>query len=83
MSATEYQAQYQGYVSAVEQRLLQLCDQYLPDSARIGQAARYSLLGGGKRVRAVLTMASCEVCGKTRPWRWITPAPWKCCTAIR
>lgn len=64
MATTEYQARYQGYVSAVEQRLLQLCDQYLPASARIGQAARYSLLGGGKRVRAVLTMASCEVCGK-------------------
>lgn len=64
MPTTEYQARYQGYVSAVEQRLLQLCDQYLPDTARIGQAARYSLLGGGKRVRAVLTLAACEVCGR-------------------
>ena len=63
MSTTEYQARYQEYVSAVEQRLLQLCDQYLPDTARIGQAARYSLLGGGKRVRAVLTLAACKVCG--------------------
>ena len=64
MLTTDYQARYQGYVSAVETRLVQLCDEYLPETARIGQAARYSLLGGGKRVRAVLTMASCEVCGQ-------------------
>lgn len=64
MQNTEYQARYQAYVSAVEQRLEELCDKYLPEQARIGQAARYSLLGGGKRVRAVLTLASCEVSGK-------------------
>lgn len=64
MLTTDYQARYQGYVSAVETRLVQLCDEYLPNTARISQAARYSLLGGGKRVRAVLTLACCEVCGK-------------------
>lgn len=64
MQTMEYQAQYQAYVSAVEQRLLALCDLYLPETARIGQAARYSLLGGGKRVRAVLALASCAVSGK-------------------
>nr|WP_317401579.1 farnesyl diphosphate synthase [uncultured Gemmiger sp.] len=64
MQNTEYQVRYQAYVSAVEQRLQELCDKYLPEQARIGQAARYSLLGGGKRVRAVLTLASCEVGGK-------------------
>lgn len=64
MQTIEYKTQYQAYVSAVEQRLLALCDAYLPETARIGQAARYSLLGGGKRVRAVLTLASCAVCGK-------------------
>lgn len=64
MQNTEYQARYQAYVSTVEQRLKELCDKYLPEQARIGQAARYSLLGGGKRVRAVLTLASCEVSGK-------------------
>ena len=64
MLTTDYRAQYQKYVSAVEQRLLQLCDEYFPDTARIGQAARYSLLGGGKRVRGVLALAACEVCGK-------------------
>lgn len=64
MQTNDYKAQYQAYVSAVEQRLVVLCDQYLPETARIGQAARYSLLGGGKRVRAVLTLASCAVNGK-------------------
>lgn len=64
MPSNDYTAQYKAYVSAVERRLLELCDLYLPESARIGQAARYSLLGGGKRVRAVLTLASCEISGK-------------------
>lgn len=64
MQSTDYQAQYQAYTTAVEQRLHVLYDQYLPEKARIGQAARYSLLGGGKRVRAVLTLASCAVAGK-------------------
>lgn len=64
MQKMDYQAQYQTYVSVVEQRLNELCDKYLPRQARIGQAARYSLLGGGKRVRAVLALAACEVCGK-------------------
>ena len=64
MQKMDYQAQYQTYVSVVEQRLNELCDKYLPQQARIGQAARYSLLGGGKRVRAVLALAACEVCGK-------------------
>lgn len=59
----EYQTQYAAWAAATEQRLLTLCDQYLPACARIAQAARYSLLGGGKRVRAVLTLAACELAG--------------------
>lgn len=64
MLTLDYKAQYQTYAGAVEKRLLELCDDYLPDTARIGQAARYSLLGGGKRVRGVLTLACCAVNGK-------------------
>lgn len=63
-TTADYEAVYQNYVSAVEQRLLVLCNAYLPEQSRIGQAARYSLLGGGKRVRAVLTLACCAVNGK-------------------
>ena len=31
--------------------------------ARVSEAARYSLLGGGKRVRAVLCIAACDMLG--------------------
>lgn len=49
--------------SRAEQRLNELCDVYLPVKAQISQAARYSLLGGGKRVRAVLVLAACQLAG--------------------
>ena len=54
MEQERYQQQYKAFVQQAEQRLNELCDVYLPVKAQISQAARYSLLGGGKRVRAVL-----------------------------
>ena len=60
MTQEAYKARYDAYVVLTEQRLKTLCDEYLPVAARISQAARYSLLGGGKRVRAVLVLAACE-----------------------
>lgn len=63
MTCEADQAQYRAYVTMTEQRLQVLCDRYLPQSTRIGQAARYSLLGGGKRVRAVLVFAACHLAG--------------------
>lgn len=63
MNRTEYQRQYAAYVAAAEQRLKELCDLYLPEQAEIARAARYSLLGGGKRVRAVLTLAAAALAG--------------------
>ena len=41
-----------------------LCDRYLPESSLTARAARYSLFGGGKRVRAVLVQAACETAGR-------------------
>ena len=35
------------------------------DRERLRQAMRYSLLAGGKRVRPILTLASCEAVGGT------------------
>ena len=63
MTQEAYKARYNTYVALTEQRLKTLCDEYLPVAARISQAARYSLLGGGKRVRAVLVLAACELSG--------------------
>lgn len=63
MTNEEYKAQYGAFVQLTEDRLQTLCDRYLPAAARISQAARYSLLGGGKRVRAVLVLAACRLAG--------------------
>ena len=58
-----YQQQYAAYLSAANQALEACAQQYLPEESRVCQAARYSLLGGGKRVRAVLVMAVCDMLG--------------------
>lgn len=63
MTHEEYRALFSDWAQMTEDRLAQLCDAYLPATAEIGQAARYSLLGGGKRIRAVLTLAACQLSG--------------------
>ena len=63
MTQQQYKETAQAWAQRTEQRLAELCDEYLPQDAEIGQAARYSLMGGGKRVRAVLTLAACELAG--------------------
>lgn len=64
MTREEYRACFAQWAQMTEERLVQLCELYLPHQAQIGQAARYSLLGGGKRVRAVLALAACTLSGK-------------------
>lgn len=63
MDNNSYKTQYASYVSLTEERLRTLCDRFLPEQAEISRAARYSLLGGGKRVRAILVLAACELAG--------------------
>lgn len=63
MTQQEYKTCFTRWAALTEQRLEALCDAYLPATSQIGQAARYSLLGGGKRVRAVLTLAACARAG--------------------
>ena len=63
MKPEDYKYQFSAWARLAEQRLAELCDAYLPAQSELGQAARYSLLGGGKRVRAVLTLAACALCG--------------------
>lgn len=68
MTEREYKATFSRYLAETEQRLEALCDAYLPAGRAICDAARYSLLGGGKRIRAVLTLAACELCtGSAEP----------------
>ena len=63
MKHEEYKEQFYAWTQLTEQRLTELCDAYLPQQSELGRAARYSLLGGGKRIRAVLTLAACQLCG--------------------
>lgn len=58
-----YEQQYDAYLNEIRNVLQTACDTYLPENSRVCQAARYSLLAGGKRIRAVLTMACCDMLG--------------------
>jgi len=56
-----YEAQYGAYKRQVEETLSAQAMAGAPD--RLRDAMRYSLLSGGKRLRGVLTLASCEMAG--------------------
>ena len=61
MESAEYKKQYDEYLARAEKALSQACERYLPEGSDVCRAARYSLLGGGKRVRAVLVLAVCDM----------------------
>lgn len=59
-----HEAQLRADRAMVEARLSAL----LPDTGRLTEAMRYSLLNGGKRVRAVLALEFCRsLCGSAEP----------------
>ena len=51
------------YIKKVESRLYDIFPAEDPDCAQVVRAAKYSLSAGGKRIRPVLTLAFCEMCG--------------------
>lgn len=57
----DYHTQYQRYLAQVQEALENACEHYLPERSEVCQAARYSLMGGGKRIRAVLVLSVCEM----------------------
>ena len=57
----DYAKQYQEYLVRVNAVLETACNTYLPEESDVCRAARYSLLGGGKRIRAVLVLAVCDM----------------------
>ena len=59
----KYQQQYDAYLAQVKTALEEACRRYLPAESQVCQAARYSLMGGGKRVRAVLVLSVCDMLG--------------------
>ena len=55
----------------------------------LSDAMRYSLLGGGKRLRPILVIAAADAVGAAHAtrrrsnWRCLPPAPWSSSTPIR
>ncbi|MBQ5743063.1 MAG: polyprenyl synthetase family protein [Clostridia bacterium] len=60
---TTFDEQYSRYRTAVEESFSEFLPED-PDNVLV-QSMRYSLLAGGKRIRPVLTLAFCELCGGT------------------
>lgn len=60
----DFAAQFQAYRAQVEAGL----DRHVPPATtapgRLHEAMRYALLGGGKRLRPVLTLAAADLCGR-------------------
>lgn len=59
----DFAAQFQAYRDQVEQGLDRLVPAGAARPARLHEAMRYALLGGGKRLRPVLTLAAAELFG--------------------
>ncbi len=57
----EYKVQYQEYLDQATAALDAACARFLPEGSDVCKAARYSLLGGGKRVRAILALSVCDM----------------------
>lgn len=59
-----FESQYQSYLTTIENGLEQaLPELALEDGGSVVAAARYSLLGGGKRIRPVLLLATADSLG--------------------
>ena len=57
----DYEKQYHEYLARVNRALEAACNTYLPEESEVCRAARYSLMSGGKRIRAVLVLAVCDM----------------------
>jgi len=55
------------YLEAIEKELAACCEEFFYKNSSVAEAARYSLLNAGKRIRAVLLFLTAEMCGKD--WR--------------
>ena len=60
---------YEKLTADIAERVEKYLDKYLPQrnnyQKNIYEAMRYSLLGGGKRIRALLTVLCCRMAGGT------------------
>ncbi len=53
----------QIYIDAIETELEKCCNEFFYADSRVADAAKYSLLKAGKRIRAVLMFLTAEMCG--------------------
>ena len=67
----EFKQQYAAYQQAIEQYLEGLFSQDKP-YGRLQEAMRYSILGGGKRIRPVLTLEFARLAGLA-DWKTALP----------
>ena len=59
---TEFTAQMKAYQAEIETYLATFFEEDLPQK-RLFESMRYSLLAGGKRIRPILVLEFCRVCG--------------------
>ena len=59
----DHKEQYQSYLAQAMSALERACAHFLPEESEVCRAARYSLMGGGKRIRAVLVLSVCDMLG--------------------
>ena len=61
----DYSRQYAAYQEAIESYLNKL---FITDQpyGKLQESMRYSVLAGGKRIRPVLTLEFCRICGLNR-----------------
>ena len=72
MSNFDMSAWSQAHLRAVEQALSDGVPLHAP--AGLGEAMRYAVLDGGKRLRPLLVMASMEACSQGRAQSWMADA---------
>lgn len=61
---TEYKSVYEGYIRRLTARMEEDLPHLFAENSSVADAAQYSLLSGGKRVRGVLVLAVCDLlCG--------------------
>jgi geranylgeranyl diphosphate synthase type II len=58
---SEYEQSYRSYLDTATTALETACETFLPQESEVCRAARYSLLSGGKRIRAVLVISVCDM----------------------
>lgn len=63
MKNAEFSARLEKYRAGVESRLSELFAGLDGDILPLGEAMRYSLLAGGKRIRPSLVLEFCRICG--------------------